>query len=515
MGRPQLSEQDKLARALKELHAVTGSDKGVVKGNQLKPASRKLLVDKAFLREVIKGWYFVSDPHADDGDTTPFFANFWEYLAKYLAERFGTEYCLSPADSLKLHTQCNVIPQQVTIHLGTNQTHNQELAHGYSLAMYPSGALPTTDQVTFVQGLRCLKPEICLVKLPPNGYKSWAEETQLLLATLNDPDAVAALYTTNASGVGRIAGAMRAMGRVAFADNIVRQLTGLNYKLVETNPYEHSVAYQLGSPNASPLYARVKLQWEKQRARVLQCKPADCITQLPFEDYLARIEAIKVQDAYHSLSIERYRVTPELIAKVERGDWSPDLNPTDRQQVDAMAARGYLDAFNGVKASISDLLATQANAGQLFTDTHQRWYQQLFKPSVDAGILQTSDLIGYRRSMVFLRGSLHSPPHYDHVRDGMAALKECLLAEEDAFVRAVLGHWLFGFIHPYMDGNGRLARFTMNLMLASGQYPWTVIKVDHRQEYMAALEAASVEQDITPFAKFIARCVSDSYSAFT
>jgi hypothetical protein len=40
---------------------------------------------------IIKGWYFVSDPHADDGDATPFFANFWEYLA----ERFDTEYGLT------------------------------------------------------------------------------------------------------------------------------------------------------------------------------------------------------------------------------------------------------------------------------------------------------------------------------------------------------------------------------------------------------------------------------------
>jgi len=41
-------------------------------------------------------------------------------------------------------------------------------------------------------------------------------------------------------------------------------------------------------------------------------------------------------------------------------------------------------------------------------------------------------------------------------------------------VRAVLGRWLFGYIHPYPDGNGRMARFVMNAMLASGGYPWTV-----------------------------------------
>lgn len=107
-------------------------------------------------------------------------------------------------------------------------------------------------------------------------------------------------------------------------------------------------------------------------------------------------------------------------------------------------------------------------AARLFTEQHQAWFQKLFGPSVDTGILERADLVGYRHHMVFLRGSLHSPPHYDSVLDGMAALRECLDKEPDAFVRAVLVHWLFGFIHPYMDGNGRMARFIMNVFLASG-----------------------------------------------
>ena len=61
---------------------------------------------------------------------------------------------------------------------------------------------------------------------------------------------------------------------------------------------------------------------------------------------------------------------------------------------------------------------------------------------------------------------------------------ECTIAEQDPFVRAVLGHWLFGFVHPYMDGNGRTARFAMNLLLAAGGYPWTVIRAEDKDTYM-------------------------------
>jgi Fic family protein len=86
----------------------------------------------------------------------------------------------------------------------------------------------------------------------------------------------------------------------------------------------------------------------------------------------------------------------------------------------------------------------------------------------------------------------------------MPALLDLIDSEEEASVRAVLGHWMFGYIHPYPDGNGRIARFLMNLLLAGGGYPWTVIRVEDREEYLATLETASVDSDIRPFATFLA-----------
>lgn len=50
------------------------------------------------------------------------------------------------------------------------------------------------------------------------------------------------------------------------------------------------------------------------------------------------------------------------------------------------------------------------------------------------------------------------------VRDAMLVLTELLESEDNAIVRAVLGHFFFVYIHPYMDGNGRTARFLMNVM---------------------------------------------------
>jgi Fic/DOC family len=167
-----------------------------------------------------------------------------------------------------------------------------------------------------------------------------------------------------------------------------------------------------------------------------------------------------------------------------------------------MAARGYWDAFQEVEKSIGRILDGK-NPGEVAYSDHGEWYAALFGPSVTAGILKPSDLAGYRNHQVYIGRSMHTPLNKEAVRDAMPVLFELLTEENEASVRAVLGHFVFVFIHPYMDGNGRMGRFLMNVMLSSGGYPWTVIPVQARDEYMQALEKASVGLDIEPFARFL------------
>ena len=191
------------------------------------------------------------------------------------------------------------------------------------------------------------------------------------------------------------------------------------------------------------------------------------------------------------------------------GNWNPDNNEADREVRNAMAARAYYQAFQAVKESIRKILAGK-NAGEIADTDHGDWYLELFAPSVVAGLLKPSDLAGYRNIQVYIKGSMHTPFSPEAVREAIPALFELLRYEENAGVRAVLGHFIFVYIHPYMDGNGRVGRFLFNVMLASGGYSWTIIPVETRDSYMAALEKASVDGNIRDFAKFLGGLVGAS-----
>jgi fido (protein-threonine AMPylation protein) len=147
------------------------------------------------------------------------------------------------------------------------------------------------------------------------------------------------------------------------------------------------------------------------------------------------------------------------------------------------------------------------NAGAIAGADHKEWHRELFEPCVASGLIPASALAGYRNDAVFLRNSRYVRPRWEAMRDAMPAFFDLIEAEPEPSVRAVLGHWLFGFIHPYPDGNGRVARFLMNVLLASGGYPWTVVRVEDRAAYLNALDRASIDVDARPFAMLIAKRV--------
>lgn len=70
-------------------------------------------------------------------------------------------------------------------------------------------------------------------------------------------------------------------------------------------------------------------------------------------------------------------------------------------------------------------------------------------------------------------------------------------------------HYKFIRIHPFDDGNGRMARILMNLILMQYGYPPAIIKKEQREnEYLVALREAD-SGSVEPFIEFIGKCLLD------
>jgi Fic family protein len=301
----------------------------------------------------------------------------------------------------------------------------------------------------------------------------------------------------------RLAGALTFANRKDDGERIIKALSKAGHAITPKNPFELPEPTISQSREKSPYILRIRSMWATWREDVIQNFPkAPGIPKSPTA-YLKQIQERYVVDAYNSLSIEGYQVTDELIERIAKEGWNPEISEEDKKSKDTLAARGYFLAFNEVKESIKLILA-KSNSGDVVRKSHHDWYAAMFNPTVLAGILQRYQLAGYRTGPVFIRNSLHTPLPREALLDSMEALFGLIENEPEACVRAVLGHHLFVFIHPYFDGNGRIGRFLMNALLASGGYPWTVVRVSERKRYMNALEKASVDGDIKPLTKFLA-----------
>jgi fido (protein-threonine AMPylation protein) len=505
---------EKLAASLEVLHRLQKDGRRVFRSNELGRVHRERLLKHGFLQQVIKGWLMSSSPSSLPGDTTPWFASFWEFCARYCTERFGEEWHLSPEQSILVHAEATAIPAQVIVYTprGTNNT--LELLFGTSLYDLKQGSMPPAEDLTHRNGLRLFTPAVALIKIPESFFVRYPVEAQMALASIRDASDVLGRLLDGGHSVvaGRLAGALRRIGRGHIADEIFATMKAADYDVRETDPFAPEQVLGEIRPQVAPIVGRIEALWKSMRGAIVEEFPPPPGRPEDRDAYLQFVDEIYASDAYHSLSIEGYSVTAELIDRVRSGARNPADRDGDRRDRDALAARGYWQAFQSVKTMVAATLAGE-NPGTLTRSAHREWYRELFQPFVAAGLITPSALAGYRNNAVYLQGSRHVPPRYEAVRDAMPALFDLLESEAESSVRAVLGHWLVGYVHPYPDGNGRVARFLMNVMLASGGYPWTVIRVEDRSAYMAALEAASVETDIRPFARFLAARVRWSMEA--
>jgi len=122
----------------------------------------------------------------------------------------------------------------------------------------------------------------------------------------------------------------------------------------------------------------------------------------------------------------------------------------------------------------------------------------------------------FRTTEVRIAGANHIPPPAYEVGFRIKDLVDWYNRNPDELRPIELGavfHHRFVHIHPFRDGNGRIGRLLMNLILLRNGYPMTVILNTDRKKYFDALGRAD-NGDPVPFVNFVAGMVEQSLDIY-
>ena len=382
---------------------------GILRSDRLTRTYLNWLIKTGFLQEITRGWYFVINPAASQGSTA-WYGHYWSFVRQYLSERFREDYCLLPESSLRLLTGSTIVPQQLSVMRRSPGQQVLPLCLNTTLFIYQErGTFP--KRIVEVNGIRVMDLSEALIRVPEGFYRDSAEEAIIALRLLRDPSQLLSDLLENGRSVvaGKLVGAFRQIGESATADRILLTMSSAGYDVRETNPFDKPLPGTMPpSRSTSPYVARIQGMWAAMRQDVIHTFPPPPGLPQNAQEYLERMDAKYVQDAYHSLSIEGYRVSAQLIERVRSGGWNPERDATDRETINALAARGYFEAFQAVKTSVEEILKGHDPA-EVVRKHHHDWHRALFAPAVQAGLLTPATLAGYRQGPVYIRGSRHVP----------------------------------------------------------------------------------------------------------
>jgi Fic family protein len=214
-------------------------------------------------------------------------------------------------------------------------------------------------------------------------------------------------------------------------------------------------------------------------------------------DALGRLhEEMRLVHTYHSNAIEGNTLTlSETKLVLEQG-----------LTIGGKSVREHLEAVNNSKA-FDRMEELAKNRKALNHVTIQEIHE-----IVTRGILE--DAGRYRTKNVRITGAVKAPPDWSKILQLMDELIESITRGKGHPVEtASFLHHRFVEIHPFIDGNGRVARLLTNLYLILKNYPPMVLKKEDRKKYYRTLRAAD-SGNLGTFANFIAKAVDESLTLY-
>jgi Fic family protein len=188
-------------------------------------------------------------------------------------------------------------------------------------------------------------------------------------------------------------------------------------------------------------------------------------------------EHFKASHIYHSAGIEGNRLTLQETAVV----LSDGIDISDKPIKDSVEVKNLGKAF--------DFLRELSKKNQTLRESDIRDLHKLI-----VGNFPETNPGAYRNIGVIISGADHRPPEPLAIPGMMTDLVQWvnLNVDKNPIQVSALAHHQLVYIHPFMDGNGRVARLLMNLILLQKGYPICNISREMRPKYYESLSFADV-----------------------
>jgi Fic family protein len=231
-----------------------------------------------------------------------------------------------------------------------------------------------------------------------------------------------------------------------------------------------------------------KIDEKKRRLDRLRPLPKDAMQKL--------LEDMRLRHTYHSDAIEGNTLTlQETKLVLEEGI-----------TIGGKPLKDHIEALNDAQAFDFMVQLVQKK-----TPLSQESIQQIHE-IVTKGLLKDSGK--YRTGNVRISGSSINPPSYTKVislmDDYIQTVKKISV---HPLKKAAYIHHQLAWIHPFFDGNGRVARLLTNLFFMQQGYPPVVLKQEQRNTYYHVLHQAD-NGHLSPLAEFLAKAMNESLQLY-
>lgn len=475
----------------------------VVSARSIDRRQREYLQKHGYLFLVARQFYLLKKPEDEGEEVFPLL--YWQAMEEVLSA-----YSWSLRSSSALQVLNGDHSPQKSLLVRTKEKTNKKISlpAGFSLTMQFDASFDDrlVDKVEIAdRKIPVDIPERVLIDISRTKSR---DAISFVSGTKFDPRVLDALYAKNPKPV--VYKRLVELAMEAKRPDLVARLQ----KTIETHtPYqvirkkrEECVPEPARSVVISPPWVirqeeRIK-EYDEVLTRKLKTKIARINTK-SISQLLKEAKEHKKYDTYHSTSLEGYKITPKEVDALLSGNPPEDAREEGDKYFEKlrnrMAILGYSEAFDFILVQVKSDFKKPYISEDLIKDA----YYNLFKPSAEAGVVDYFSLTPYRKMPVYIRGARYAPPSYEKLPDLMANYERQINQVENPVVRAILAHYFFVAIHPYVDGNGRTARLLMNYYLLSAGYTWVTIKTEQRDDYFEALSKADSDVDILPFGEFI------------